>query len=77
VFPPSIRNRYAGNRFEASVMCLIDENGVIKSSRVLSNIPKDIKKSIEKSIMKWKFSPAMKRGVQVSVWNQVVLKISI
>lgn len=77
VFPPSIRNRYAGNRFEASVMCLIDENGVIKSSRVLSNIPKDIKKSIEKSIMKWKFSPAMKKGVQVSVWNQVVLKISI
>ncbi len=76
-FPPSIRNRYAGNKFEASIMCLIDENGTIKSSRVLSNIPKDIKKSIEKSIMKWKFSPAVKMGVQVSVWNQVIVKISI
>ena len=77
VFPPSIRNKYAGNRFEARIMCLVDENGIVKSSRVLSNAPKDLKKAIEKSIMKWKFTPAIKMGVQVSVWNQINLKISI
>ncbi|MEN8222867.1 MAG: protein kinase [Acidobacteriota bacterium] len=77
VFPPSVRSKYSGNRFEARVMCLVDENGTVKSSRVLNSVPKEIKKAIEKSLLKWKFSPAVKRGVQVSVWNQVNLKVSI
>ncbi len=77
VFPPSIRTKYAGNRFEARIMCLVDENGIVKSSRILNNVPKEIKKAIEKAIMNWKFSPAVKKGVQVSVWNQVNLKVSI
>jgi len=77
VFPPSVRSKYSGNRFEARIMCLVDENGIVKSARILNNVPNDIKKAIEKAIMKWKFSPAVKKGVQVSVWNQVNLKISI
>ncbi len=77
VFPPSVRTKYAGNRFEARIMCLVDENGIVKSSRVLNSVPKDFKKAVEKAILKWKFTPAVKKGVQVSVWNQVNLKVSI
>ncbi|MEN8154243.1 MAG: protein kinase [Acidobacteriota bacterium] len=77
VFPPSIRSRYRGNKFEARVMCLIDENGSVVSTRVLSSIPKEIKKTIEKSIQKWKFTSATKMGVRVKVWHSLPLKISI
>ncbi len=77
VFAPSIRSRYAGNKFSARIMCLIDESGTVLSLRVLNNVPKEIKKSIEKSIKKWKFSPAEKKGVQVRVWYQLNIKISI
>ncbi len=77
VFPPIIRRKYAGTRFEARITCLVDENGIVKSSRVLNTIPKDIKKAIEKAMMKWKFSPAEKMGVKVSVWKRINIKISI
>lgn len=77
VFAPSIRSKYYGNEFEARVMCLIDENGTIVSLRVLSNIPKELKKVIEKSVKKWMFTPATKKGVKVKVWHSVTLNISI
>lgn len=77
VFPTSVRSKFAGNKFEARIMCLINENGEVKSARVLNSVPKDIKNAIEKAVMKWEFIPAEKNGIKVSVWSQVNLKISI
>lgn len=77
VFPPSIRSRYHGNKFFARAMCLIDYQGNVKSVKIVSQIPKDIKSAISKSLLKWKFQPAVKKGVRVKVWHQIGINISI
>ncbi len=77
VFSPAIRSRYSGNKFEASTMCLVDDNGIVKSVKVLNNVPKGINKAISRAILKWKFSPAVKKGIPVKVWLQIKLNISI
>jgi len=77
VYSPAIRRRYADNKFEVRIMCLVDENGVVKSVTIINAIPKMIKKAISKAVFKWKFTPAKKKGVLVKVWYPINQIISI
>jgi len=49
---------------------LIDENGVIKDVRILRNIPGNhgLDKQVRKALKQWKFRPAIKDGIRVSVY---------
>lgn len=49
---------------------LIDENGEIKDVRILRNIPgkHGLDKQVIKALKQWRFKPAVKNGVRVSVY---------
>jgi TonB family protein len=55
---------------------LIDENGNIKDVRILRNIPgrHGLDKQVIKALKQWRFTPAIKDGVRVSVYYTQTFK---
>jgi len=71
------RNKYKGSKMTLRAMLLIDENGKVSGVKLLGNTPDDLKSTFEKTLKRWEFKPATKKGTKVKVWFPVAIKIDI
>lgn len=73
VLPRSIR---AGSRSNILVSFLINEMGSIEKVKLIRKSEKNsVNSIIKRTILKWKYSPAIKDGVKVKVWRTIPLNI--
>jgi serine/threonine protein kinase len=70
-FNTPLRSKYRGNRWSVRVMLMITETGTVGNIRIISKVPSDIKAAIERQLEKWNYTPAIKDGVKVKVWQPI------
>ncbi len=77
-FSKSIRDKYVSKRYKASILTsiLIDENGRVVKVKFIGKYPKDIEATIKRTLLNWKYKPAIKDGVEVKVWKTVRIKVN-
>jgi TonB family protein len=56
-----------GNADKVTLLVVISDTGYVCSARVLKGINKEIDRSTQKTVSKWRFKPAMKDGHPVPV----------
>jgi serine/threonine protein kinase len=72
-----LKNKYKGRIMTVPALILVDENGDVTQIRVLTgDVAADIKTVLEKTLYKWKYTPAMKANVKVKVWLTVAVKLT-
>ncbi|MDQ1351665.1 MAG: Protein kinase [Acidobacteriota bacterium] len=77
VFPPFVRNKYAGNKgINILSNIQIDETGAVINVRILGTPPEDLANIITKTLKKWQYKPATKKNIKVKVWMPVSFKIA-
>ena len=73
----SLKNKYKGKTLVVPALILVDENGDVTKIKLLTgNVAADIKSMVEDTLIKWKYTPAMKDNVKVKVWLTVSIKFS-
>jgi len=77
IFPKRIRDIYVGMRYKATILTsiLIDENGKVVKVRFIGKYPKDLERVINKTLLNWKYKPAVKDNVEVKVWKTIPIKV--
>ena len=71
----ALKSKYKGKNLTVPVVILVDENGDVTKIRVLTgNVADDLKTVLTDTLLKWKYSPAMKDNVKVKVWLTVTVK---
>ena len=68
--------RRAGITGNASVNCLIDELGNVRQASIVNASDSDFGSAAVDALKKWKFSPAMHRGVAVPVRANIPVNFS-
>ncbi len=56
---------------------LINEKGKVIECRVVKSAPYGLTKSAVKAAKKWRFEPAMRDGMPVSVWYQITVNFQL
>jgi TonB family protein len=56
-----------GNGTRVTLLVVVSDTGYVCSARVVKGINKEIDKSTQKAVSKWRFKPAMKDGRPVAV----------
>jgi protein TonB len=72
------RARRKGQEGTVGLNLLIDKRGMIVDLRLKQTIPdSDLNEAVLDIIRSWRFDPARKAGVPVSVWKPVTIEFSI
>jgi protein TonB len=72
------RARRKGQEGTVALNLLIDERGMVSDLRLKRTIPdSDLNEAVLDIIRTWRFDPARKAGVPVSVWKPVTIEFSI
>ncbi len=73
----SLKSKYKGKTLTVPALILVNENGDVTKIKLLTgNVAADIKAVLEDTLIKWKYTPAMKDAVKVKVWLTVSIKFS-
>lgn len=73
----SLKSKYKGKTLTVPALILVDENGDVTKIKLLTgNVAADIKAVLEDTLIRWKYTPAMKDTVKVKVWLTVSIKFT-